>query len=67
MLAPKLDLQRGEAPELIEHHVGDRVALISMTTRMPSRSISSRRSEMPSTRFSRTSSAMRSISVALLT
>ena len=43
--------------------------LISMTTcGMPSRSdLVTRRSEMPSTRFSRTSSAMRSISVALLT
>jgi hypothetical protein len=38
-----------------------------MTTRMPSRSLSSRISEMPSICFSRTSSAMRSSSVALFT
>ena len=35
--------------------------LSSMTTRTPSRSDSSRNSDMPSTRFSRTTSAMRSI------
>ena len=39
----------------------------SMTTRMPSRSDSSRMSAMPSMRFSRTSSAIFSISLALLT
>ena len=39
----------------------------SMTMRMPSRSDSSRMSEMPSIVFSRTRSAMRSISLALLT
>jgi hypothetical protein len=38
-----------------------------MTMRMPSRSLSSRRSEMPSMRFSRTSSAIFLSSSALLT
>ena len=39
----------------------------SMTMRMPSRSDSSRMSAMPSMRLSRTSSAIFSISLALLT
>jgi len=39
----------------------------SMAMRIPSRSDSSRMSEMPSMVFSRTSSAMRSISFALFT
>ncbi len=39
----------------------------SMTMRMPSRLLSSQMSEMPSTRFSRTRSAIFSISVFLLT
>ena len=39
----------------------------SMTTRMPSRSLSSRRSAMPSTFFSRTRLAIFSMSEALFT
>ncbi len=41
--------------------------LRSMTMRIPSRSLSSRMSEMPSILFSRTSSAIFSMSLALLT
>jgi hypothetical protein len=69
--APPVDaerrLQLARTVELVEHHVGHRIARISITTRMPCRSDSSRMSEMPSMRLSRTSSAIFSIIEALFT
>ncbi len=67
ILAPKLDCIAVKRQSWFSTTSGMASRLISMTMRMPSRSDSSRRSEMPSTRFSRTSSAIRSISVALFT
>ena len=68
MLAPKLVCIGGEAPQLVEHHVGDRVAL-QLDDDAHAVAVGSRRAdrEMPSMRLSRTSSAIFSISVALLT
>ena len=60
-------LQRREAVELVQHHVALGVALQLDHHAMPSRSLSSRMSEMPSIRLSRTSSAMRSTMRALFT
>ena len=67
MFAPKLDCSAVKRQSWFSTTSATASRLSSMTMRMPSRSDSSRRSEMPSMRFSRTSSAIFSISVALLT
>ena len=58
MLAPKLDCSGVKRQSWLSTTSATASRLISMTMRMPSRSDSSRRSAMPSMRFSRTSSAM---------
>ena len=60
-------LQRRVLVEVVQTTSGTSPRFSSMTIRMPSRSDSSRRSEMPSIVFSRTRSAIRSISFALFT
>ena len=62
-------VQQAEAykAEVVARSEGEASRFISTTMRMPWRSLSSRRSATPSTRFSRTSSAMRSTSAALFT
>ena len=67
MLAPKLDCIAVKRQSWFNTTSATASRLSSMTMRMPSRSDSSRRSATPSIRFSRTSSAILSISVALLT
>ena len=60
-------LQFGETIELVQHHLAEASRFSSITTRMPWRSLSSRMSEMPSMRLSRTSSAIFSCIRALFT
>ena len=60
-------LQRREALELVEHDIGDRVALELDDDAHAVAVALVAQSEMPSIFFSRTSSAMRSIRVALFT
>ena len=67
MLAPKFDLQRREAIELVQHHVGHRVALqLDDEAHALAVALVAHIGDALE-RFSRTSSAIRSISVALLT
>ncbi len=67
MLQPKDDCMAVKRHSWFSTTSGTASRFSSMTMRMPSRSDSSRRSEMPSSRFSRTSSAIFSMSVALFT
>ena len=68
MLAPKVGLQRREAVELVQHHVGHGVALqLDDDAHAVAVGLVAQMSEMPSILFSRTSSAIFSTIVALFT
>ncbi|MNT99274.1 hypothetical protein D3C72_2420870 [compost metagenome] len=67
MFMPKVSCSWVFLYRLLRTTSGTSLRLSSITTRMPDLSDSSRMSEMPSTFFSVTSSAMRSSKVRLLT